>query len=66
MNDLNSHSFLTRKEAAFMLRCSLSSVDRGLKRGIIRRVKFGRKVLISIKDLYAILSTLPKNQEVEL
>lgn len=44
----SSAMFLTRQEAAAVLRISLSSLDRMIEEGVLRVRRIGRRVLIPV------------------
>lgn len=48
----------TRQEVAEMLRVSIQTIDKEIKRGNLKRVKIGSRVLITDTDLFDYLERM--------
>ena len=50
----------TRQEVAEMLRVSIQTIDKEIKRGNLKRVKIGSRVLITDTDLFDYLERMKR------
>lgn len=51
MDNLEQHTFLTKKEVAELLRCSIGTIDGYMRKGYIHTYGYGRRVLFNKEEV---------------
>ena len=51
MSNVQEHIFITKKETAELLRCSIGTIDGYMKKGYIHTYGYGRKVLFNKEEV---------------
>ena len=51
MSNLEQHTFITKKETALLLRCSIGSIDGYMRKGYLHTYGYGRKVLFNKQEV---------------
>jgi excisionase family DNA binding protein len=51
MSNLEQHTFITKKEVAMLLRCSVGTIDNYMKDGYIHSYGFGRRVIFKKEEI---------------
>ena len=53
MSNIEQHTFLTKKEVADLLRCSIGTIDGYMRKGYIHSYGFGRRVIFKKEEIIA-------------
>ena len=51
MIDLNQHTFITKKEVALLLRCSVGTINNLMSQGKIHSYGFNRRVIFKKQEI---------------